>query len=93
MTQVKTSGGNKMMKRTTALWVKMKQGVTSAAKDDHGQRGSAMVIALMVMLLLMGFVALAISRTNSETIASANDEAETKAVMRDNVLEFLGIAA
>ncbi len=90
MTQVKTSGGNKMMKRTTALWVKMKQGVTSAAKDDHGQRGSAMVIALMVMLLLMGFVALAISRTNSETIASANDEAETKAFEAANAsLEVL----
>lgn len=38
-----------------------------------------MVIALMVMILLMGFVALAVSRTNSETVASANDEAETKA--------------
>ncbi|MBX7054828.1 MAG: pilus assembly PilX N-terminal domain-containing protein [Pyrinomonadaceae bacterium] len=79
-----------MMKRTTAIWVKIKQGVTSTAGDDHGQRGSAMVIALMVMLLLMGFVALAISRTNSETIASANDEAETKAFEAANAsLEVL----
>ena len=41
--------------------------------------GSAIVIALLVMVLLMGFVVLAISRTNSETISSANDAAETKA--------------
>lgn len=38
-----------------------------------------MVIALLVMILLMGFVALAISRTNSETVASANDAAESRA--------------
>lgn len=42
------------------------------------EQGSAMVIALLIMILLMGFVALAVSRTNSETIASGNDEAETK---------------
>ncbi|MEO6587957.1 MAG: hypothetical protein ABIP06_01405 [Pyrinomonadaceae bacterium] len=42
------------------------------------QKGSAIVIALLVMVLLLGFVALAISRTNSETIASANDTSETK---------------
>lgn len=41
--------------------------------------GSAMVIALLVMILLMAFVALAISRTNNETISAANDEAETRA--------------
>ncbi len=46
---------------------------------NSSEQGSAMVIALMVMILLMGFVALAVSRTNSETVASANDEAETKA--------------
>lgn len=46
---------------------------------NSSEQGSAMVIAMMVMILLMGFVALAVSRTNSETVASANDEAETKA--------------
>ena len=91
MTQVKTSGGNKMMKRkTAALWANISKSISSAAKDDHGQRGSAMVIALMVMLLLMGFVALAISRTNSETIAASNDESETKAFEAANAsLEVL----
>ena len=42
------------------------------------QEGAAIVIALLIMILLMGFVVLAISRTNSETIASANDAAETR---------------
>lgn len=45
----------------------------------RGERGSAIVIALLVMILLMGFVALAISRTNSETVSAANDAAESKA--------------
>ncbi len=42
------------------------------------QNGSAIVIALLIMVLLMGFVALAVSRTTNETIASSNDAAETK---------------
>lgn len=37
-----------------------------------------MVVALLIMILLMGFVALAISRTTNETIASANDAAESR---------------
>lgn len=48
------------------------------------ESGSAMVIALLVMILLMGFVALAVSRTNSETVSAANDEAETKAFEASN---------
>lgn len=47
-------------------------------KKMHGQKGTAIVIALLVMVLLMGFVALAISRTNSETVAAANDAAESR---------------
>lgn len=42
------------------------------------QDGTAMVIALLVMILLMGFVALAVSRTNSETVAASNDAAESR---------------
>ncbi len=38
----------------------------------------AIVIALLIMILLMGFVTLAISRSSTETIASANDAAETR---------------
>ncbi len=54
------------------------------------ERGSAMVIALLVMMLLAAFVALAISRTNSETIAASNDASETKAYEAANAsLEIL----
>ena len=54
------------------------------------EEGSSLVIALMIMTLLMGFVALAISRTNSETIAASNDETETKTYEAANAsLEIL----
>jgi len=69
-----------MMKRarklSNTLHTRLRAYVDFIRSDE---RGSAMVIALMVMILLMGFVALAISRTNSETVAAGNDEAETKA--------------
>lgn len=44
----------------------------------NNEDGSAMVIALLIMILLMGFVALAVTRTNSETMASANDATESR---------------
>lgn len=43
-------------------------------KNDDG---SAIVIALMVMILLMGFAALAITRTTSETFSASNDRTES----------------
>lgn len=46
--------------------------------QDDNQKGSAIVIALLVMVLLLGFVALALSRTNSETVATSNDASETR---------------
>ena len=39
--------------------------------------GSAIIIALMVMILLMGFAALAITRTTSETYSASNDRTES----------------
>ncbi|CAN5613200.1 hypothetical protein BH18ACI3_BH18ACI3_06250 [soil metagenome] len=45
----------------------------------RNENGTAMVIALLIMILLLGFVALAISRTTSETVASSNDAAESRA--------------
>lgn len=42
------------------------------------QSGSAIVIAILVMLLMMGFVILAISRTTTETMISSNDSAEAR---------------
>jgi hypothetical protein len=55
--------------------------VMKRTKDSqkNPENGSALVIAILVMLLMMGFVALAISRTTTETIISANDDAEAKA--------------
>ena len=42
------------------------------------EKGSAIIVALLIMILLMGFVALAISRTTSETVAASNDAAESR---------------
>lgn len=50
----------------------------AASARPKNQEGTAMVIALLIMILLMGFVALAVSRTNSETVAAANDAAESR---------------
>jgi Tfp pilus assembly protein PilX len=47
--------------------------------SNESEKGSAILIALFVMLLLLGFVALAVTRTTNETVASSNDEAETRA--------------
>lgn len=43
------------------------------------EKGSAIVIALLIMVLLLAFVALAVTRTTNETIASSNDAAESRA--------------
>jgi hypothetical protein len=87
----KHEGGITMMKPAKEvlrnLWARAKR---AALIGTGNQDGSAMVIALLVMILLMGFVALAISRTNSETVAAANDESETKAFEAANAsLEVL----
>lgn len=46
---------------------------------SHNESGSAIVIALLVLTLLTGFVALAVMRTTNETIATSNDAAESRA--------------
>src|SRR5262249_1795488 len=45
---------------------------------NKNEKGSATIIALLVMLLLLAFVALAVSRTTSETLATGNDETESR---------------
>lgn len=42
------------------------------------EKGSALLIALFVMLLLLSFVAFAVTRTTNETVAAGNDQAETR---------------
>lgn len=46
--------------------------------NNSSQTGSALVIAILVMLLLMGFVVLAISRTTTEIMITSNDSAEAR---------------
>lgn len=46
---------------------------------SNTENGSAMIIALLVLALLLSFVAIAVSRTTSETIASSNDASESRA--------------
>ncbi len=41
--------------------------------------GSAIVIALLILTLLTAFVALAVTRTTNETVATSNDAAESRA--------------
>ncbi len=43
------------------------------------ENGSAIVIALLILTLLTAFVALAVTRTTNETIATSNDAAESRA--------------
>ena len=49
-----------------------------SAAGMSDERGSAIVIALLIMVLLLGFVAMAVTRTTNETVASSNDTAETR---------------
>ncbi len=44
----------------------------------NNEKGSATIIALLIMVLLMAFVALAVSRTTTETLATSNDEIESQ---------------
>jgi Tfp pilus assembly protein PilX len=44
--------------------------------DKPAEKGAALVIALLVLLLLMGFAALAVSRTSTEILMTGNDISE-----------------
>src|SRR5882757_706378 len=56
-----------------------KKGVIMRSETfNKNEAGSATIIALLVMVLLMAFVALAVSRTTTETLATGNDETESK---------------
>jgi Tfp pilus assembly protein PilX len=47
--------------------------------SKNSEKGSAIVIALLILTLLTAFVALAVTRTTSETVAASNDAAESRA--------------
>lgn len=57
---------------------KIKSIFYSGKSTRKTEEGSAIVIAVLVMLLLLAFVALAISRTTVETISVSNDASETR---------------
>lgn len=42
------------------------------------EKGAALVVVILVMLILMGFVAIVLSRVNSETVITSNDAAENR---------------
>ena len=44
------------------------------------EKGAALVIVILIMLLLMGFVAIVLSRANTETILTATDSAENRSL-------------
>ncbi|MBX7174133.1 MAG: hypothetical protein K1X72_24385 [Pyrinomonadaceae bacterium] len=52
---------------------------TKKTAQQESQKGSALVIALLVLILLMAFTALAISRTTTEILVTGNDISEGKA--------------
>ncbi len=47
--------------------------------SKRNEDGTAIVIALLILTLLTAFVALAVTRTTNETIATSNDAAESRA--------------
>lgn len=63
------------MKRKTQM---KRAGTVMIRHNRNSEQGSAIVIAIMVMGLLMVFAALVLSRTTSETLIMSNDIAETR---------------
>ncbi len=64
------------MKNLTS--VKIKIAKKNNVQKRGSENGAALVTALFILLLLMAFVALAISRTSTETIITNNDVSESK---------------
>ena len=58
--------------------LEVKQADLSEITDDPSQRGSAIVIAVFILVLLSAFVALALSRTATEAAAIGNETSEAR---------------
>lgn len=56
----------------------MKLEISDKSLQTNNETGAGLVIALLVMVMLLGFVALVLSRTVSETIITSNDAAESR---------------
>ena len=57
-----------------------KKNQKKATVKSESEKGAALVIAILVMLLLAAFVTLVVSRVTTETIITATDSSENKAV-------------
>jgi hypothetical protein len=75
---------NMMMFNMQAFWETiMKKKFNKINKENHlksdkSQKGTATIIAVMIMSLMTAFVALAVARTTSESQAMSNDIAESR---------------
>ena len=56
----------------------MRLRVSEFTKNKAAENGSSMVIALLMLTLLLGFVALVLSRTVTENAITMNDTAESR---------------
>jgi Tfp pilus assembly protein PilX len=56
----------------------MLRNTSKKLSKNSNEKGASLVIALLVMTLLLGFAALALSRSVTETAVSTNDEAESR---------------
>lgn len=50
----------------------------NSSSKTKTEKGAALVVVILVMLILMGFVAIVLSRVNSETVITSNDAAENR---------------
>src|SRR5687768_15529263 len=66
------------MKKIPSYSAELFTGTFKMREKSTKETGSAIIIALFVMVLLLGFVAFAITRTNNETVAASNDASETR---------------
>ncbi len=66
------------MRKILSYSAKLFTGTFKMCDKSNNEKGSAIIIALFVMVLLLGFVAFAIIRTNNETVSASNDAAETR---------------
>lgn len=60
--------------------VMKKEKLQNRKKNLRAENGTTTIIALLIMMLLMGFVTFALTRSANETIAVSNEISETKAL-------------
>lgn len=79
MTPGKMPGAIKSMKNSPNKFRQIILSFKGKTSESKREQGSAIIVALLVMVLLLGFVAFAVTRTTNDTIATSNDVAESRA--------------